>query len=374
MNKSVLFKWMIALAMCIQFNTLTAAAADEMQAKSEQDARMREKVSTGKLESQVKEGVPKQKNLDDYVKDQQRDLENYKKDITEQINGLQTGSPEEKQAAIAKRIKEREDQTANNIKSRTRELYKYQGEPTEEIKQQMQSDKAAKEAFDQTPGGDREKYEGAVNSYATSMGYPKYGELPNDPRFREGIQKQQEIESYKKDISEKIEGLQATPEDKQAGIAKLVKEKTREVYKFQGEPSEAIKEKMKLDTALKKMYGDASGGINDQKLSNYTNEMTLPFIRQMANPVTQEKRASGTTPSEAEATPTTEDEDAATQTIGTLTPSDAADAIPQIDPSASESSSGAEEEDDPSASESSSDAEEDDPSASESSSDAEEDL
>ncbi len=272
MKKNVMLTFcMIAMTMCLSFRALTAQDVD------------RQSLRSGAIDSKVRTGVENQKNLDAYVKDQQRDLDNYKKDISERVNGLQTGSAEEKQAAIAKYIEEREALTTNNIEARTRELYKYSGEATPEMKQQIQSDRAAKEAFDQTPGGDREKFEGAGNAYASSMGYPKYGDLPQDPRFLEGQQKVTELENYKKDISERINGLQqGSAEEKQAAIAKAVEEKTREVYKFQGEPSEDIKQKMAVDNAVKQVYdgtpdynpkyNEANQRLRD--LENYKNEMT----------------------------------------------------------------------------------------------------
>ena len=317
MKKNVMLIFsMIAMTMCLSFSALTAQDVD------------RQSLRSGAIDSKVRTGVENQKNLDAYVKDQQRDLDNYKKDISERVNGLQTGSAEEKQAAIAKYIEEREALTTNNIEARTRELYKYSGEATPEMKQQIQSDRAAKEAFDQTPGGDREKFEGAGNAYASSMGYPKYGDLPQDPRFLEGQQKVTELENYKKDISERINGLQqGSAEEKQAAIAKAVEEKTREVYQLQGAPIEAVNERMAKDRAEKPVMDVAPGSgasIDESKLNAITgSEGTLQNIKQMANTGAPVEQASETPPSESPATPTTEGEDASTETPGSTTASEA---------------------------------------------------
>ena len=138
MKKNVMLTTcMIAMTMCLSFSQLTAADAPKEVQPPEMGG-----MGLAKPDPKLREAV-----------DRQNAIQEYEAKITDVVKNKK-GPEEEQKAEIAK-----------IVDAKTQEVYKYQGEPTEEIKQQMLTDKAAKDALDNTPGSAAEKWFAATDAY-----------------------------------------------------------------------------------------------------------------------------------------------------------------------------------------------------------------
>ena len=110
-----------------------------------------------------------------------------------------------------------------------------------------------------------------------------------DPRLRESIDRQKAVQEYEGQITDivngKYLGKNVPEEEKKAEIAKVVDTKIQEVYKYQGEATDEIKQQIEIDREAKAAF--------DKPLESWQQGGSSDYFRyENARPVYDQKRES----------------------------------------------------------------------------------